>query len=799
VYSEVRNIARAILQYRGIQSQVGAALTVGLLLILSSCSATRYLPEGEELYTGAKVTVNDSLYKEDLTKKEKKKMAGELEELTRPKPNSTFFFGLLRPGVWFYNIAGKPKGKGVRHFIREKLGEKPVLFSEVDLEKNRDLIKNRLENKGYFRPDVFFLIKNQKNRKVGLEYVVNIARPYTIQNVFWPQGDSVLLKELRATQPGTLLNPGNTYDLQVLKQERERIANALKDRGLFYFNPEFILFQVDSTLGNKKLNIHLKLKDNIPAYTTRIYVLDKIYLIPNYSLLRDSSRRKRDTTEVNGYYYVGNTKAFRPAVLIRSTFLKKGELYSNKNYQLTLNRLMNLGAFKFVNIKFDIDSVNEYLDTFKDYGRLDAYIQLTPLPRRTARAEFRLVSKSNDFAGPGLTLSLRNRNLLHGAELFTISANGSIETLIAGRNRGLTSYSYGVESQLQLPRFYVPFKVNPPTRFVPKTIIGLGFQQLSQAQYYNMNSFNFKAGYKWNETERKMHELYPINVNYLRLGRTTSRFDDLVRKNYILQRSFEQQFILGSSYIYTYNTQVDGDHKHDFYFAGTADVSGNLAYLVQSATASRKSTPDDPYTLLSKPYAQFSLISLDLRHYLHADKRNTIASRLFTGIGAAYGNSVTLPYAKQFFTGGNNSVRAFRSHGIGPGTYHNETSSRGFFVDQVGDIKLEGNVEWRADIYGVFKGAVFLDAGNVWLMKEDTARPGGKFEPGKFMSQLAVGTGFGLRIDVSYFVLRFDLGIALRKPNRAEGDRWVIDTIAPGKKEWRRDNLVLNIGIGYPF
>jgi hemolysin activation/secretion protein len=322
-----------------------------------------------------------------------------------------------------------------------------------------------------------------------------------------------------------------------------------------------------------------------------------------------------------------------------------------------------------------------------------------------------------------------------------------------------------------------------------------------------MNSFNSSAGYTWRETTVADHQLNVININFLQLNNTTPAFDSLLRKNPFFGRSFEEQFIIGSNYTYTFNSQLREEdpvwrsrrrRRHHFFFRGNVDVSGNLMHLIQSVINEEGNTEEEPYTIFGTPYSQYSRFETDFRYYYKPSENNTLATRLLFGIGIPYGNSTTLPYVRQFFIGGPNSIRAFRARSVGPGSYRPEQVGF-FFFDQVGDILLEANVEYRFPLVSVVKGALFVDAGNIWLLKPYD-RPQGLFKFDTFLQQIAVGTGIGLRIDVSFFVLRFDLGIPLRYPytddemtqdQNLQGE-WLFD-----KFKWR--NSVFNIAIGYPF
>jgi hemolysin activation/secretion protein len=340
--------------------------------------------------------------------------------------------------------------------------------------------------------------------------------------------------------------------------------------------------------------------------------------------------------------------------------------------------------------------------------------------------------------------------------------------------------------------------------------VGLDFQQ--RINYFQMNSFNVSYGYQWRETTTKSHEFFPIEMNYVKVSKITPEFQDILDQNPTLENSFQDQFIPGMRYSFTLNTQLKeqdipsyGEKKiatSNFYFRGNATASGNLINLVAKNTAS--SDEQRPYQIFGLPYSQFLLGDVDFRYFWQMDRRNRLVSRIAFGAGYAYGNSTTLPYIKQFASGGSSSIRAFPARSFGPGTYnvyddpnYNDT----YYVDQRGDIKVEGNVEFRYDIFKMVKGALFVDAGNIWLWKKDEndERGGVEFDANTFLKELAVGTGMGIRFDFNFFILRFDLGIPIRKPYLPEGERWVFDQIDFGSKAWRRENLVLNIAIGYPF
>ncbi|MBE3138878.1 MAG: BamA/TamA family outer membrane protein [Actinobacteria bacterium] len=312
-----------------------------------------------------------------------------------------------------------------------------------------------------------------------------------------------------------------------------------------------------------------------------------------------------------------------------------------------------------------------------------------------------------------------------------------------------------------------------------------------------MRTFQFIYGFKWKEDIRKEHELNPISVSYTSIANKSAEFTELLASNPFLKKSYEEQFIAGGNYSYTYNEQVVPEKKMQYFFHFTTEVAGNAFSLVKSI-AGGKISSDNPSSVVGSIYSQYAKLSIDGRGYYNFTNKNKLAMRIFVGVAKPYWNSSTLPYTKQFFSGGTNSIRAFHINSIGPGTYQQNADNNGF-LQLGGDVKLEMNAEYRFNIFRFFKGALFADAGNVWLLKSNPANTGSPFSFSGFYNELAVGAGIGLRVDISFVILRFDLATPLRQPWLEENHRWVIDQINFGNSSWRRENLILNIAIGYPF
>ncbi|MFH6944101.1 BamA/TamA family outer membrane protein [Flavobacterium sp. FlaQc-50] len=751
------------------------------LFFVFGCSNTKYLPEGDLLYTGGTVTVKDTI----LNKKDRKALESELETLLRPKPNKQILG--LKPKLWFYNIAGEPKKqKGIRYWLRNKVGEAPVLFSKVDLEYNASVLRNFAENRGYFKTRVS-TDSTVKDKRVTAEYIVIPKKQYKIKSVTFPQDSSEIAKVISKTSRRSLLKVGNPYDLDVIKAERERIDARLKEKGYYYFNPDYILAQVDSSKGDHEVKVKLKIKEETPVKATVAYKIDKILVYPNYSLSNDSAvYRKKDRKQYNDFTIIDTADTFKPRVFDRTIYFKKGDLYNRKDHNLTLNRFVNLGTFNFVK--------NEFKESDSIKNALDSYYYLTLLPKKFIRVEVLGKTNSASYTGTEINANWNNRNFFRGAELFTVSVFGGADFQLSGQNSGKNIYKLGAETSLTWPRFITPFHIEGNSEFVPRTKATLRYEYQKRTQLYALNSFNTSFGYLWKENIRKEHQFNIVDITYVSPNNVTPEYLEDIEEDASLGRVIEKQLIFGPTYSYTYTNTMQKRKKNTFYFNGELDLAGNITGLVTGANIKK----NDTIKVFDVPFSQYVKIKADLRHYLKLGKESELASRIILGAGFAYGNSNTLPTSKQFVVGGTNSIRAFRARSLGPGSYKAEVTSSDYVPDQSADLKLEFNTEYRAKLFSIVRGAVFVDAGNIWLLNADPNRPNAEITK-DFMKQIAVGAGAGLRFDLSFLVLRTDLAFPLRIPYLPEGQRWVIDDINFGSGSWRKDNLIFNIAIGYPF
>ncbi len=748
-------------------------------ILLHSCSTTKMLDNEEYLYKKANIHIDSAVFLKKLSLKQ------DLKEFIIQEPNNKYL-GIIPFQLFMYNLAGKNvPDSGFRHWLQTKAGEPPVVYNEQATAQSMKRMKNYLFSKGYFHASID-TIERPKNKKMKVVYAFKIHTPFTIKNVVYPDSASAITRAIRQTAEKSKIKEGEHYDLAVLKKERQRVDEQLKDKGYFYFRPEYILFKVDSNNAKKEVVIHVTLKKNIPEQAHHAYKINTIHLYPGYSLKKEMNRD--DTAVYNDIKIIGESDYIRHKLLTRSVFFKQGEIYTGGDYQRTINKLTGLKIFKFVNIKFN--------DTIIDETRfLNVDIFLTKALPRTLRLEIQAQTKSNDFTGPGIMVVFNDRNLFRGAENFSIRMNAGFETLLAQDTKGLNSYEAGFNSQLSVPKIIFPFidlnRFLSP-KYTPRTNFKAGFNILDRTGFFTLHNANFSSGYQWKETKTRFHHLTPFSLTYTNVFNTSSAFEKILNENEYIRESFKEQLITSLKYDYTFNDKIKKERAFNYFFNVNVELAGNIAQFAANLLSGGGSSNK----LFGIAFSQYARAYLDTRVYVDINKKNKLIYRWYSGAGFPYGNSTALPYTRQFYAGGASSLRGFRFRSVGPGSFAPDKEAN--FFDQTGDIKLENNLEYRFPIAGVVKGAFFTDAGNVWLSgkKGNSSK---QFALDDVLKELAASFGAGVRITPRFFVLRLDIGIPLRKPYLPARQRWVIDKINFSNDRWRRENIVVNIAIGYPF
>lgn len=761
---------------------------LGIWAGLTACTNLRYLEDNQKLYTGHQLEIQAQ---EKI--RNKSEVERQLNSVIRPEPNQKILF--WRPRLWLYHIAGQPRrDRGIRHYIKEKLGRPPVLLSEVNPERTTRLIENRLHNLGFFDAEVSFMLR-EKPRKAEYLYQVRLRPAYTIDRVHWPEGQDSIIHFIRSISGKSLVRPGRSYNLENLRAERQRIDKELKNQGYFFFHADYLLFSADTTRGNRKMDLSLGIKPGTPPQALQAFSIRNITINTDYSLGAETLIQDDTVKLADNLFLFDRNQQFKPQTIQRALFFEPGQRYNFRDHDLSLNHLIGLGVFRFVNLRFQ-----EVPDPEK--ALLDLRLLLSPMDKKSVSTELRAISKSNNFAGPGMQISFSNRNLLGGAEHFSLNLSGSFESLLGQRQTRASSLEAGVSAELDIPRFVAPFGVsNISPQFIPKTNISVAYNYLGRTDAFNVSSLSSQFGYNWHQSLTTRHRLYPFVFNLFVLGAVSEEYKAIFSAETLLRRGLFEQFLLGSEYGYFYNAQLKpGNRKHNWYFNLNTDFSGNLTYLLAKNVFGLSPGEQGELRIFNQAFAQYAKGDVDLRYYLNMGRGKRLATRFKAGLAAPYGNSTTLPYLKLFTAGGSDGIRAFHPRSLGPGAYlPPDTLSSSLNIYQTGEIKLEFNMEYRFDMTRIFKGAVFLDAGNIWNLKDKESTPGGQFQSNTFLNQMALGSGAGIRMDFTFFLLRLDLAFPLKVPYHQYERNWRLEKITPWDKKWRRDKLIFNLAIGYPF
>lgn len=775
-----------------------------LAIIFAACSVSRHVPQGESLYVGGSVkVVPDSLARRQVSGLESK-----LEDLLRPAPNSTLF-GFPHK-VWLYYLMGEPKReKGFKSWFRRKFGEPPMLTSQRMVTVNNEVIAGNLNNEGYFRSTATGELKEGKNRTAKAYYTAFVRPRYFINDVKVQLKDSTTQfgKDLlSAFRDNPLLKKSAPYRLQVIQAERQRIDLYLKAKGYYYFNPDYLLIKVDSTIGDHKVNLFLEVKAGTAQTALKQYRIKDIYVYSNYQGLAPDTVAS-EARIWNGLHIVDRGRLYRPRIFDDAVGFKPGDLYSNEIHDISLSRLINLRNFKFVKNRFD-------LIPRSDSALLDVHYYLTPVRKKSLRVELSGITKSNNTAGMQANLGWNNVNTFKGAEILRIGVLGGFDFQLGGAansSLGTNYIRFRPELQLTFPRILLPFyKYHPEdTESLPLTTLTVAYERLIQRGFYTLTSISGQWGYTWRPNSEVEHTLAPFGVNLVRPTNITNAFVQKIFESgsvYDLLRYYEilnNRLILESQYTITYRPKPGLFSKNQLFMSGGINLAGNLAGLF----VKKKIDGEVSKELFNIPYEQFARFDAEVRFYHDLTPSIKWANRFIGGLGIPYGNSINMPLQiKQYFSGGSTSIRAFPARSLGPGAYHADSASRALFGNNsFGDIKLELNTELRFKFTNLIHGAAFVDAGNVWNYRFNEKSLYGEEAVFKkdFYKQLAVGGGLGLRFDFTYLIFRLDLATPFRKPwytvLEQPKNPWVFNEINLGSKAWRKENLVLNIAVAYPF
>ncbi len=756
------------------------------LLGLFSCSTTKHVPDDEHLLKNYKIETEDK----DIEKRE-------IRKYVQQKPNRRIL-GLKIP-LALYSLSNPGKEEGLNKFLK-KTGEEPVVLDTYLIKETRDQISNYLEKKGYYSASVSDTVV-YNGQKATVKYDIDLNEPYVIDQVEYEVRDSSLRSYLLPDTSTLPISRGDVFSVELLQQERNMIEDILRNKGFYRFSKDFVNFIAD-TLGEKN---RVDLKVEVSKYMIqegdgefrrmphKRYKIDSIYVFPAYNpqeaiAEKQEYLKNRDTTMYNGLTFIYNRQpTFDLDIISQSNYIKRGQWYNQEDVDRTYDRLNSLRLFRIINVKFEESG----LGSDSTIRELNAFVYLQKFKLQSYTIELEGTNSSGNIGGGG-NLVYSHKSLFGGAEQFQSKFTGAFEILDREKfNRIDNTVRLGTEVSIDFPEFLLPFVRSEQfvKKYQPQTSLS-GLYNYQERPDYTRTLANLSFGYHWRNRKNLTHYINPIELNILQLPYLSDKFKRDLDEVY-LRSSYDDHFLSVTSYSMIYNNQ-NVQRTNDFqYFRLNAELGGNLLSGFSQVFDARK--VEDHYEIFGIRYAQFFKTDLEFRHYEIFNEENRFIYRFFIGGGFPYGNSTALPFIKQYFSGGANSLRAWNVRALGPGSYTPKIDFRGY-PNLTADFKFEANWEYRFDMFWMLEGAFFLDAGNIWSLNKNDDRKGALLESDEFLNEIAIGTGFGLRLDLSFSVFRLDLGVKLKDPAYEKGNRWL-----PGNRQISGETVSWNIAIGYPF
>ncbi len=714
-------------------------------------------------------------------------------------------------------------------------GEKPVIIDTIKTINSAKQLNIYLINRGYFNNKVDYKInlfpdtitnekgevkikhKNKLNRG-EINYLIKLGKPYRIKGIHYIVKDTLLSHYLDSIRPKSIIDTNQIYDSENLNKERERITSFLLNNGYKFFNKEFIHFKIDSNLKSNQVNIELRIQNykfKDPVYDTILeknhaqYNIMKVEIYPDYSARASKSNFKDTLTFSNNISLISRKELlFKPKLLYNSIRFQEGDLYSKDDAITTYKTFSSLGTFKTSSIEFD--TLNNGCND------LVAKIKLEPNKMQSFTVATDGKTFGNGLFGIEGKLAYSHKNIFKGAEKLEVSLSGGLEMQrslvdnqvdesLQSSIQNLPSFNtveFGPNLRLTIPRFVFLGKLFPKA-YNPKTEFS-GVINYQRRPDFTRNKENLSFGYVWHEKSPITYRFTPFNISAIKIDKS-AKFQESIDllNDRLLAASYQDHIIASTRLSFTYNGQDrKKKRKNVFYFQSELEVAGNSLRAFYNLT-DQPLNSQGAYEFLGIRFAQFAKISGDFRYYNSLTRRIKIVSRVAGGIGIPLKNlKEALPFEESFFSGGSNGLRAWKARTMGPGSYYDSTNS----FDKIGDIQLEGNLEIRFPISSWINGAAFIDAGNIWLINEDSLRTGGQFKASNFISEIGLGAGLGVRMDLDFFIIRFDFAVPIKNPSLPTNQRWITagkwgETAGYPDGRLRKEFFPwqFNLGIGYPF
>ena len=763
---------------------------------LSACNVTRHIPSDAYFLQKAKIEEDKNAPRNERVKSD------DVTRYLRQKPNKRFLGTDFY--AWIYLMANPDKDNWWNN-LKRKMGEQPVLFNERDTERSVTNLKLYLESRGYYASDVTYKVDTtSRHKRAKVYYYLNQGEPYRIDTISYDFKDRFLEPVVLPDTVNTLLHKGEIFDISVLDAERNRIATYLKDRGYFDFSVNNIEYLADTLSGDKKVGVKVIIKQTLTGYNARgvamyadnkVYTLRNINIIPRYNAAVAKNQadyfKGFDSLEYKGLnvLFSGKQPKVKPQVLRGAISLYPNDTYNYSQVNNTYSNLMSMGYFKSARIDFKevVNSPEKGIPSKPRTGLLDCNIQCTPALQQSIKAELEAATTSS-FYGLTALIGYQNRNIFRGAEMLEVTGTAGYEYMKAPNSKKRHAMEFGIATSLSFPRFLLANYALSDKILVPKTKFEISYNYQDRP-YYQRSLSSISWMYSWKNRTNSSFVLRPIAINWVNVSYIDQDYFNSLQNQY-LKYSFQSQLIVAISGSYVFNKQYPSAPNNQTTVRANCELSGNLlnglVHLLSKPNPER-----NYYELFGIRYSQYARADVSASHKIMFGKVTALAGRLYAGVAYAYGNSDAVPFDRLFYAGGSNSMRGWAPRTLGPGSSPAPTNV--VYPTQLGDMKLEANLEFRFPIWDMFHGATFFDLGNIWYIgrKEVSYPESSVFRLNNFYKQLAFNTGIGIRLDIDFAILRLDWGIQLFNPNNPEGERWIHNF------KWR--NTSLNFGVGYPF
>ncbi|MDD2436683.1 MAG: BamA/TamA family outer membrane protein [Massilibacteroides sp.] len=773
------------------------------LLILTSCSTTKFVKEGEYLLDKVAFETDENTDKNL-----------DYYSYLRQQPNFKAF-GLMKWQLYVYNWSGRNERKWINKQLR-RVGEAPVILDTLLVQQSVDELKRFLVNKGYLNAEITSSIDTTKHKKAVVTYHIMAHEPYVIsgytmglQDVkidsiahLTPLKRNWLTSSFQTSldQYTALVKEGGLFDRDQLDKERQRITALLRRRGYYVFNREYLYYEADTTMKSNQVELEMLLRPhrkidetgNVEEDDHRQYYIKNVFIISDFEALRQRSddvlALYKDTVKYKGlnFLYGPNGQNVRRSVLYNCTHITPGKLYNERDVEQTYSSFSSLRALRNVNIRFDEVEENDTL-------KLNSYIITSTAKTQGFGADLEGTNSNGDF-GFATSLSYQHRNLFKGAEVFSVKLRGAFESLAGQKgSNALDNYlEIGGENSLTFPRFLFPFVGSDFSRKI-KAVTQLNVSYNSQRRpEYKRDIFSGGWSYIWQDqgNMQARHTFKLLDADYVYLPKIDSSFFASLPPT-TARYYYSDQFILGMGYSYSFNNYSPQNRQrntHSLRFS--LEFAGNMLYGLSKLTGATPNV-NGQYELFGIGYQQFVKTDLDISKGFVLDNRNKIAFHFGAGLGVPYANSKVLPFERRYFAGGANSLRGWSVRTLGPGSMALDSISS--FVTQVGDVRLEANLEYRTKLFWKFEMAAYVDAGNIWTIRPYADQKNGNFDFSRFYKEIAFSYGLGLRLDFDYFLLRFDTGLKAYDPQQRGSKKWAIT------RPNLHDNFAVHFAVGYPF